>query len=167
MLRGIYLLRHAKSMSNMGFPSIVNSPLSPIGKQQAKGLNYQVDLVISSPMRRAIDTLAHSNIKYHKLLIVNQARELICEPGDCFKWEICQLEDPIVFNRTMRSLANQLYLLHRKHLSMIVITHGCVITGLLDKQIGNGEIEQMSIDRLKDVINGVELPTNYHQMTGW
>jgi broad specificity phosphatase PhoE len=166
-LKGVYLLRHGKSMSNMGYPLISNSPLSPLGIKQARQLEYKADLIITSPMRRALDTLAHSNIRYNQLLIVQQARELICEPGDCYSSEICQLEDPIIFNRKMRSFANQIYLLSRKYESVLIITHGCVITALTNKQVNNCQLTEISDIRLKQVINGISLPNNYHQMTGW
>lgn len=168
MLKGLNVLRHTQSMSNYGNPLIVNSPLSFNGKQQAFNLNHQTDIILCSPMKRAIETLAYSNIKYKQLFLLNGLRELICEPGDCFSWEKCVREDPIDFNRKMRLLANKLYLLSRRNSDILIITHGCVIKALTDQQIKNGEIIELSKDRLKYIINGVvQLPTDYHQMTGW
>lgn len=167
MLRGIYLVRHGQSMSNLGHPTIKNSPLTTLGKTQAKRLQYRTDLLICSPLARALDTLAYSNIKYNRLFIMSMARELICEPGDCFAWENLQVEDAITFNRTMRAFANKIYLLAQKSPSITIVTHGCVITALTGKQIKNCEVESISQDRLKHIINGVQLCTNYHEMTGW
>lgn len=167
MLRGIYLLRHGQSMSNLGYPWIKNSPLTPKGIEQAQTLNYELDTLICSPMRRALDTAFYSGIKYNKVFISDMARELICEPGDCFEWEDFKLENVHKFNEKMRILAHKIYRLSQRSESIMVITHGCVITALSDKQIKNCEIKAISIDRLEQIINGVPLPSNYHEMTGW
>ena len=169
MLKGIYLLRHAQSMSNFGNPLITNSPLSPKGKIQASQLKYITETLICSPMRRALDTLGYSNISYDRLIIDQHTREIITEPGDCFKHEIYyQREDPVIFNRKMRALANSLYLISLKSPSILLITHGCVIKALTNKQVSNCELSLLSTNRLKDIISGkVELFTEYHNMTGW
>lgn len=167
MLRGIYLIRHGQSFSNLGYPLIKNSPLTDKGKVQASNLNFEVDTIICSPLRRTMDTLAHSKISYDKVFIYNTVRELICEPGDCFKFESFELEEVTSFNHRMRVFTNKLYLLSQKTASIGIITHGCVIKALLDKQISNCEVHELKTDRLKEIIRGVKLPTNYHEMTGW
>lgn len=168
MLRGVYLLRHGQSFSNIGYPMIKDSPLTPRGIDQVRKLKYRVDTIICSPMSRTMDTLVHSGLLYNKLYIHNMARELICEPGDCFNWEnIYEIEDVNDFNRRMRAFANKIYLLSKKSPSILIITHGCVIKALIDKQIGNCALETISEDRLKDIIKGIKLPVDYHEMTGW
>lgn len=167
MLRGIHLIRHGQSFSNIGYPWIKNSPLTPKGIDQAQMVNYGSDIIICSPMKRTMDTVFYSNLRYNKLLISHTTRELICEPGDCFDWEPFKLENVYEFNDRMRVLAHKIQILSQNTPSMLIVTHGCVITALIDKQIKNCELEEITPDRLQQISDGIPLPTNYHEMTGW
>lgn len=168
MLRGIHLIRHGQSFSNIGYPLIKNSPLTGKGKEQASDLNFEINTIICSPMKRTIDTIKYSKISYEKLFVYNMIRELICEPGDCFDFEKFELEDVKNFNDRMRIFANKLYFLSLRTSSIGIITHGCVIKALVDKQVGNCELHKLENDQLIKIISGeIQLPTNYHEMTEW
>ena len=54
-----------------------NCPLSNLGIEQSKKLNLQFDMLILSPLKRAIQTYANSNIKTKQLIISPYIREHI------------------------------------------------------------------------------------------
>lgn len=72
----IYFMRHAQSKANIGLTTEANSPLSLAGQQQAMNLTGDYDLVLTSPLRRAIQTLAFSSITYRKHMICADCREI-------------------------------------------------------------------------------------------
>jgi len=165
-LRGIYLIRHGQSFSNIGYPLIKDSPLTEKGKKQASDLNFKIDTIICSPMRRTKETLKYSKILYKKMFIHNTARELICEPGDCFKFEDFEMEDVTSFNNRMRFFTNKIYLLSQHTSSIGIITHGCVIKALIEKKVDNCEIHVLETERLKKIMSGAHLTKNY-QIDEW
>ena len=75
----ITIIRHAQSLFNAGLckddSDLRNSRLSDFGKQQAANLNRKFDLLILSPLKRAIETYAHSNIKTREIIISDLVRE--------------------------------------------------------------------------------------------
>lgn len=71
----LYFTRHAESLENIGI-SLVDSPLSDRGRDQARSLGGYYDLVIISPLRRCLETLHYSKIKYARLEICQTFREI-------------------------------------------------------------------------------------------
>ena len=79
----LYLIRHGHALHNelyhtMGVsafrvPEVIDSPLTSVGHEQSLALgetiaNYKIDLVLVSPLLRALDT-AHNIFKDHKIPI--------------------------------------------------------------------------------------------------
>jgi hypothetical protein len=71
----IILLRHCESTANKYGDNSYDVPLTKEGIKQAKGLSGYYDLVIVSPLKRALETLYNSKIKYGELLISPLCRE--------------------------------------------------------------------------------------------
>lgn len=72
----ITLLRHAQSTYNANGDMSPNVGITDEGKIQASRLNGEFDLVICSTLRRARETLDHSNIKYKKIIFTEMCREV-------------------------------------------------------------------------------------------
>lgn len=68
-------MRHAQSLANIGVECI-NSPLSSNGHEQAAHVHGHYDIVITSCLQRAIETLTSSNITYSKHIISDTCREV-------------------------------------------------------------------------------------------
>lgn len=75
----ITIIRHAQSMHNAGQFSaqeeVRNARLSSEGKKQADGLKGSFDLVVLSPLRRAVETYARSGIACRQLKMCDLFRE--------------------------------------------------------------------------------------------
>lgn len=78
----IYLIRHAESMFNIGMSNDVDVGLTEQGINQASQLDGYYDVIICSPLKRCIDTLTFSNIRYGLLSIDPIVREVIREQSD-------------------------------------------------------------------------------------
>lgn len=96
----LYFTRHAESLENIGIET-VDSPLSIEGRRQAARLTGWYDLVIVSPLRRALETLHYSKITYTRLQICETFRER--------RWSEASeklLEDPV--KETMEEFAERI-----------------------------------------------------------
>lgn len=73
----VIFIRHAQSMYNIGANNDnYNSPLSENGIISCKSLGHTFDLLIISPLKRAIQTYANSNIKTKNILISDLFQEV-------------------------------------------------------------------------------------------
>ena len=77
----VFFTRHAESYGNIGQP-MIDSPLTAEGISQAKQLTGHFNLIIVSPLRRAKETLHHSQITYDHVMINNNFRERILSLTD-------------------------------------------------------------------------------------
>jgi broad specificity phosphatase PhoE len=81
--KNLWLIRHAESMSNVAanYPAMkeadfVNTRLSENGRtQQAPLVKGSIDLLIVSPLRRTMETYAHSNLRVKRLFTSELVRE--------------------------------------------------------------------------------------------
>ena len=66
-MKTVTLIRHAESHFNAGNyktdEEIRNCRITNLGIQQAKQLNQSFDIVVLSPLKRAMETYLNSNIK--------------------------------------------------------------------------------------------------------
>lgn len=74
MKKTITIIRHAQSNYNAGLIKnetigIVDCRLSELGKTQAKCLNQTFDVIVLSPLKRAIETYTNSRIKAKNVII--------------------------------------------------------------------------------------------------
>ena len=72
MVKNIRCIRHGhpEQIEVGGYPF-----LSPIGVEQANRLTSEFDLIILSPLRRAIETYTRSNVSGKRVVICDEARE--------------------------------------------------------------------------------------------
>lgn len=113
-------LRHAESEFNIGI-STEDSPLTLKGIDQASKLSGTYDLVICSPLRRCIQTLEYSNIKYSSMIVCHECREYISDKSDLLPGEPIIMESELNLINRVTKFKNYLQSLSEKNI--LVITH--------------------------------------------
>jgi len=152
--KNIYLIRHGQSSANININNnLKDVGLTDFGILQSKNINLKVDLVICSPLKRALQTLYFSNIKYNKILFLEHARERKCEIGDFLDYENILLESTSTYNNRIQNLAN--ILLDLPYNNIAIVCHGCVIASLTFKYLNNCEIIKADINTLKLISHGL------------
>jgi broad specificity phosphatase PhoE len=120
-MKTITIIRHAQSKFNAGEckteAELRNSKLTTLGKIQASQLNQSFDLVILSPLKRAIETYANSNIK-NSVLNFLENEDVVPESENEVKLRAQKAVD------YLRSLPQN---------NIGIVSHGCFIWYLLEK----------------------------------
>jgi len=150
----IYLIRHGQSWANAGDKTIIDPPLTILGRQQAADISLTVDLVICSPMRRALETYHYSNIISPLYIIIREFREKICEIGDSMLLEKYIPEKREAFYLRIKTMANYLLEYNIKHENIAVVCHGCVISSLTGIKPNNGDIIMADNNILSQIAAG-------------
>lgn len=160
----IYLVRHGKTEWNktLRYQGITNIPLSEEGLEQARkvGLrfaNAKVDVVISSPLRRACETAEciarHHSLKIETLDLLKEVnfgewegltvKEIIARCGSEFfyKWRCNQLHVGVKGGEDMDELSERSrkaaeILLKRPEMNIVVVGHGAMLRSLLLPLLG-------------------------------
>jgi broad specificity phosphatase PhoE len=156
----VYLIRHCQAMSNIGYTNIVDPPLTNLGRDQATTLKLSVDLLICSPLRRALETAHHSQIEFKKHHITKLGRELIYEPSDCLLLEKYYRESDHIFHNRIQNLA--LYMVSKlsANSTIALISHGCTIESLTGIRLDNGAVIEADLDLLKSIAKGHVIPVS-------
>ena len=81
-------LRHAESEGNIGIERL-NPPLTVHGREQSASehLDRYYDVIFISPLRRCLETLHLSRLKYGQLLILYSLREHMSDITDFMEGE--------------------------------------------------------------------------------
>lgn len=121
----VAFLRHAESIFNKYLVSEKDCELTELGKEQASKVEGQYDIVFCSIMKRACQTLDHSELTYGRLIFTDLCREK--------KTTICDYlphEDESVID-TDEQLEKQIksftYFLKSQvspHQTVLVVSHG-------------------------------------------
>jgi len=135
----VYFLRHGESRFNSGIaPNEFDCGLTDQGKEHAKQLFGNVDLVIVSPLKRAQETLAHSTIKAKHVWVSQLCRERRSVSNcDYFADEVVVSgsdevsggppETDLQFGRRVLEFRNLLDILRRVFPKILVVAHGIFI----------------------------------------
>ncbi len=79
-MKTITIIRHAESYFNVGQyknpEDVRNCRITPNGITQAQNLSGEYDVVICSPLKRAIETYVNSHIKCRKFMVSDLVREI-------------------------------------------------------------------------------------------
>jgi len=150
----VYLIRHGQSCANAGDKTIIDPPLTLLGREQAAAINLTVDLVICSPMRRALETYHYSNIISPLYIIINELRERICDIGDTMLLEEYTPENDRDFHLRIQTLADYLLKYNNQYGNIAVVCHGCIISSLTGVKPNNGEIIIADKDVLLKIVAG-------------
>lgn len=143
----VYFLRHGESRFNAGMGDERNSDLSPVGKIQAGNVRANVDLVITSPLKRAIETFHHSKIVTKELYVSSLCREhKNVSNCDYFEGEP-KIEETIeqVMAR-IEEFRSLLFLLGKTYKNILVVTHSGFIQKFLKQNfiLGNCQYTEWS-----------------------
>lgn len=135
-MKTITIIRHAQSKFNAGEckteAELRNSKLTTLGKIQASQLNQSFDLVILSPLKRAIETYANSNIKTKEIVISDHFRER----KENSVLNFLENEDVVPESENEVKLRAQKavdYLRSLPQNNIGIVSHGCFIWYLLEK----------------------------------
>ncbi len=150
----IYLLRHCESTFNIDPTSLgKDCELTLLGKDQAKKLTGHYDLVIISPLKRAMQTLELSNITYDYLDITHLAREHNTDICDFFTAEPIIYETEKDCISRAESLKKYIYLM-KDHDRILLLSHHDIIwylTSHISRSIRfgiglqNGELQECDL----------------------
>ena len=156
MEKEIYLVRHGQSYGN-AYPDsdMIDPPLTEMGRMQASRIKLNVDLVICSSMRRAMETLHYSQIEARELMITDLCREKICGVSDLKLLEEEEWEGEDNFKERIREIAKLLLSLEGG--SIGVVCHGCVIAGLTGSYLKNGEIIKGDLGKIRMIAKGGDI----------
>lgn len=164
----VYLVRHGESWGNIGDKWTIDVPLTELGRTQAKGIEIEVDLVICSPMRRAIETLHYSKIKYREYYFYEMCRERICSKGDCLLLEYdWKPETDDSFNHRVKNTASHILDQLKYYTKIAMVCHGCVIRALTGEKLRNAEVIIADLNLLNEIANGYELNEPCCNDPGW
>lgn len=121
----IRLIRHGESTWNSSGDTSRNVPTTEHGKKQSEVLEGEYDLVICSTMRRARETLDHSNIKYSKVVFTDICREILDEnPSNCYNGETKLNETDEERKERINQFNEYLKEQSKNYEKIAVITHG-------------------------------------------
>lgn len=139
-MKTVTIIRHAQSKFNAGQyktkEEIANCKLSDFGREQAKNLSQSFDVIILSPLKRAIETYTNSNIKCGKIIINDLFREYMEQ--DPIPLNFLELEKlaPETMNEFKKRISESIqYLKSLPYNNIGIISHGIFIFHFLE-QIG-------------------------------
>lgn len=139
----ITLMRHARSRFNDGLGDDYDCALSPMGIKQASQVTGEFDIVITSNLKRAQQTLQYSQIKYFQHLISDKCREVRnVSKCDYLLGEDLIEETPEQVAKRVHEFVKQL---EQFHGNILVISHGLFLLYLMEL-IGNAKSKK-SINR--------------------
>ena len=136
----IYILRHCESVHNANNRSGTNCPLTEKGILQAKNISGHFDVVICSPLLRAIQTLKNSKITYDKLHTSHLCREICKDTGDFLEHEDITYREPeSKLKHRANKFKNELNK-YNENKKILVVTHYHFIYHMTGLHLKNGEL---------------------------
>lgn len=136
----ITLIRHAQSKFNAHGDTTPNVGLTDEGKlASSQNLKGEYDLVICSTLRRARETLDHSNIKYKKVKFTELCRECFDEnnPINFYDGEDVYAETPLQLAIRVGLFKDMLRKKLVDHNNIAVISHHGFLHHLTGFSFGN------------------------------
>ncbi len=147
----VTLLRHAESMFNTGVSNVEDVNLTFKGAKQAQKLTGQYDLVICSPLRRAVDTLFYSKIKYRELILDHDVREVKKDICDFLLFEPKKIETEKQVLKRVERFKKYLDSLEGEYQRILIVSHGDFIWYLTSKLVNGDGLTQPN-DRANEVL---------------
>jgi len=145
----IILIRHAESEFNRNGIKEKNSKLTDYGRDSSEYLNFNVDLVVCSSMRRARETLDNSKIVYKDIIFTDMCREFLDgNPVNYYNGEEIEVETKEELSKRIRSFKNMLIELSKSCDTICVITHYSFLKEMSGFSFNNGHYLNYSIDEL-------------------
>ncbi|TVY77087.1 putative phosphatase [Fusarium oxysporum f. sp. cubense] len=167
MPQTIHLVRHGQAVHNLGEANLVlpDTDLTPLGEEQARGLLSKfpelanVDLIVSSPLRRTLQTTLlafpthlERGLQIVALPEVQEVSDLNCDTGSDLSaikaefehqpvdfglvepgWQIKEGKwAPAIGSLRKRAEVARQWLSERPETEIVVVTHGCFLHFLTD-----------------------------------
>ncbi|QKF94678.1 histidine phosphatase superfamily clade-1 [Fadolivirus algeromassiliense] len=137
-MKKITIIRHAQSHFNAGNyktdEEIRNCRITPYGVEQSKQLHHSFDVLIISPLKRAMETYLNSNIKCRQLIMSELFREQKEDkPLNYLDFEEIKPESPEDARKRAREAIEFIKTIKSDNIG--IISHGCFIWYLLE-QVG-------------------------------
>jgi broad specificity phosphatase PhoE len=142
----IYVLRHGQTDHNTTGHLEYDIGLNGAGLKQASKITGHYDVILCSTLRRAQQTLAHSQITYGRLQPSELCREMRVEITDIKINE--NLADVAESSEELRARANQfrqLLRLYPKHKKILVVSHSMFIKELTGYHLANAELREYNL----------------------
>lgn len=135
----IYLINHAQSTFDSGVSDVKdrNIGLTEEGKIHARNLTFSFNILVLSPMKRAIETYSYSGIKVGSVLMSELFREHVRTPNNLFEFEdfVYETEEDLV--ERVRAAAEFLKKIDLPNINIGVITHDEFIQKFTEVTQGN------------------------------
>jgi len=147
MSKKVHFLRHGQSFFNIGIDG-PDPELTDDGKRQASTVSGEYDLVIVSGLRRTMQTLEHSQIKYRERIMCELCREYRAGSSCDYKHdEVGVTETPEELYKRVSDFRNYLKHLVNGYSRILVISHAVFMQVFLQKYdgIGNCQLIQAEI----------------------
>jgi len=143
----IILIRHAESDWNASGSMERNCKITEYGKNCSKYLDFDVDLVVCSTLRRARETLDNSGIKYKNILFTELCREYLDDnPVNYYNNEEIVPESITDLENRVDSFKELLSELQEKYNRIAVITHYIFLEKMTSFHFKNCHYLNYSID---------------------
>lgn len=127
----VRLIRHAESTFNRHGSKDNDVPITDRGKDQAKSLEGEYDIVVCSTLKRAIQTLHNSNLKYKKVIFTPICREVMdTNPTNYYPGEDITHESSEDVKKRMTEFREFLKSLDPDNNKIAVITHSVFLNRL-------------------------------------
>lgn len=110
--------------------------LNEVGLNEANLLSGHFDVVLCSPLTRARDTLKHSGITYQKLILVDEAREVMHNVQDLMVDDNLPDNYTESYNESDNRVSALLTIVHDNYdpsLRMLLVSHGKLLCELTRK----------------------------------
>jgi len=137
-------------MFNAGVDS-VDAPLSPEGVEQAKTIKGEADLVITSSLRRAVDTIENSQLKYKDRAASHLCRERrSVSKCDFLQGEEFKAETDQEFVDRLSKFKAQVKDFSRDYRRILIISHGIFMMNFLgiNRDIKNCEFFRVDLNAI-------------------
>jgi broad specificity phosphatase PhoE len=162
VVKTLFLIRHAESTHNAagdqvrykGEAAFANAALSDKGKAQAAILQGPVPLLVLSPLRRAVETYAHSRLTVGRLVTMEEVREWTGWGPSCrYEHETGAAEDWPAFQRRVAAAIQKIRA--QPEATVAVLCHGGTLAELArqlalpcDRGWANAEVRRFPDVRL-------------------
>ena len=138
----VAFFRHGPSTFNVHGDLSPNVPLTEDGKKVCSSMKGHVDLVICSTLRRARETLDHSEIVYKRVVYTDLCRELLDgNTSNLYNGEVNTIESPEDIDHRVQQfrefIAQQPEATINDHPRIAVVSHGCFLYRMVNHDFGN------------------------------
>lgn len=139
----VFFIRHAESTWNAYGDLSKNVSITTKGKtEQASKVSGKVDLVILSPLKRALETFVYSKLQASQIIVSNLCREVRGgTPCDYLETEdTSYLESEDEIQQRILDFKTYIHELSKTYKTIAIISHFCFIEKITTKRLHNCQV---------------------------